>query len=296
MKKIRWLLEAAIIIILILPFAVMPVKVSRKAGESFGFLVFRLWKKRREIAIENIINAVQSGDLKISESPEMLARKCFGNLGISLAEIAMIYFGTAKEMVERVRIEGIEHYGKAKFRNKGILLITGHCGNWELLAVAFNLKVDKISVVARGQNNPYFNKLVEKIRTKYGNNVIYKKGAIKGILSELKENRTVGILIDQAVLTEEGVAIEFMGRRAWAMKTPALIARKTGCSVLPAFISRDEEGGFIITIKPEVSLSTLNDQGSALLEDVRVFSGFIEDYIRQHPSEWLWIHRRWKRA
>jgi KDO2-lipid IV(A) lauroyltransferase len=206
-------------------------------------------------------------------------------------------------------VRGVAHYMKAKSKDKGVIFITGHCGNWELMALAFGVKVDNVSVVARTQNNPYLNRLVENIRAKYGNNVIYKKGALKGILSELKKNRGIGILMDQAVLKDEGYKIDFLGRPAWTTKVPALMARKTDAAVIPIFINREGDK-HVINIYPEVALSTNEDADSgspksrktflggdkAIIEDTRRFSGFIEDYIKEHPTEWLWIHKRWKRA
>ncbi len=296
MKKIKWILEAAFIVIFLLPFAILPLKISQKAGESFGFLLFHLWKKRREIATENIRKTILTGALKISEPPEIIAKKCFGNLGISLSEVAKIYYGLGGSIIEKVKILGIENYKNSLAKNKGVLFFTGHCGNWELLSLAFGLKVSNISLVARAQNNPYLNQLIEKVRAKYGNRVIYKKGALKALLSELKGNKTVGILIDQAVLPEEGVIIDFMGMKAWTTKAPSLIARRTSSPVMPAFISRAIDGSHTINLYPEVELSKKESQQEALLEDTKNFSYYIEEYIRQHPAEWLWIHRRWKRA
>jgi KDO2-lipid IV(A) lauroyltransferase len=296
MKKIKWLFEAVFIVIFLLPLAILPLRISQKAGEYFGFLIFRLWKKRREVAIENIRKTILTESLQVSEPPEIIARRHFKNLGISLSEISKIYFGFGNGIIEKVRILGVENYKNSLAKNKGVLFFTGHCGNWELLSLAFGLKVSNISSVARVQNNPYLNQLIEKVRAKYGNRVIYKKGALKALLSELKDNKTVGILIDQAVLPEEGVIIDFMGMKAWTTKVPSLIARRTSSPVMPAFISRGIDGSHTINLYPEVALSKNENQEEALIEDTKTFSYYIEEYIRQHPAEWLWIHRRWKRA
>lgn len=296
MKKIKWLIEASFIVVFLLPFAILPLKISQKAGELLGFLLYRLWKKRRQVAIENIQKTILTGTLKISATPEDIARRCFENLGISLSEIAKIYFGTGKKIIRNTKILGIKNYKNALTKKKGVLFFTGHCGNWELLAIAFGVKVSNISIVARAQKNPYLNRLIERVRAKHGNRVIYKKGALRAILSELRHNMTVGILIDQAVLPEEGVTIDFMGRKAWTTKMPAIVARRTGCPILPAFIHRDKNGGHTINLYPEVALSKNENPDEALLEDLKNLSTHIEEYIRQRPSQWLWIHRRWKRA
>ena len=144
-------------------------------------------------------------------------------------------------------------------------------------------------------DNPFLNRIIEKTRRTYGNRIIYKKAALKNILQELRSNEAVGILMDQAVLAREGFIIDFLGRGAWTTKMPALIARKTGAVVLPAFIHRTEYG-HKIEIFPEVKLSYDDNKEEQLKKDTKKFSSYIEEYIQKYPAEWLWIHRRWKRV
>lgn len=295
MKKIKWLLEAGAVLVLAFPFAMLPMTLALKAGELLGFVFYVLWGSRRKIAIDNVEKAVGAGGLKIDVSPAQVVRKSFMNLGRSLAEIIKIYFGLGRGLIDSIEVVGFDNYLKAKERGKGILFITGHCGNWELTALGFGARVAPLAVIARAQNNPYLNRLVEKTRARYGNRIIYKQGALMAILSVLRNNGMVGVLMDQAVLPEEGYIIDFLGRGAWTMKIPAIIARKRGAAVLPAFIHR-EGNRYIGTLYPEVPLSQEKDEEKALIEDTKKFSSYIENYIREHPAEWLWIHRRWKRV
>ncbi len=295
MKKIKWLLEAGAVLVLAFPFAMLPMTLALKAGELLGFVFYVLWGSRRKIAIDNVEKAVEAGALKIDASPAQVVRKSFMNLGRSLAEIIKIYFGLGRRLIDSIEVVGFDNYLKAKERGKGILFITGHCGNWELTALGFGARVAPLAVIARAQNNPYLNRLVEKTRARYGNRIIYKQGALMAILSVLRNNGMVGVLMDQAVLPEEGYIIDFLGRGAWTMKIPAIIARKRGAAVLPAFIHR-EGNRYIGTLYPEVPLSQEKDEEKALIEDTKKFSSYIENYIREHPAEWLWIHRRWKRV
>ena len=295
MKKIKWLLEAGAVLVLAFPFAILPMTLALKAGELLGFVFYVLWGSRRKIAIDNVEKAVEAGGLKIDVSPSRVVRKSFMNLGRSLVEIIKIYFGFGRRLIDSIEVVGFDNYLRAKEKGKGILFITGHCGNWELTALGFGVRVAPLAVIARAQNNPYMNKLVEKTRARYGNRIIYKQGALMAILSVLRNNGMVGVLMDQAVLPEEGYIIDFLGRRAWTMKIPAIIARKRGAAVIPAFIHR-EGNRYIGTLYPEVPLSQEKDEEKALIEDTKKFSSYIENYIREHPAEWLWIHRRWKRT
>jgi len=295
MKRALWLLEAGLYFIFSTPLAILPYRLSIKAGEILGLLLFFAWGSRRKIAIENLKKTVESRALSISEPAEKVIRQNFKNLGRSLAEVIKIYYGLGKKLVDSVEVEGIENFNRAKAKGRGILFITGHCGNWELGAVVTSVKLSGVAGVVRPMNNPHINKFIEKTRQKYGNSVIYKKGALKGIIKRLKAGGSVGILMDQAVLAEEGYVIDFLGRGAWTTKAPALIARKTGAAVLPIFMHREGKD-HRMKIYPEVNLSDIADNEMAVLEDTKRFSGYIENYIKENPSEWLWIHRRWKRV
>jgi len=295
MKRALWVLEAACIIILAIPLAIMPTTVSLKTGKMLGIVLFYLWGSRRKTALNNLKEAVSSGGLKITETPDRIIQTLFQNLGKGFAEVIKIYFGLGRNIIESVTFEGIEHFQTARSKRKGVLFITGHCGNWELLAIASARKLSPVSVVARAMNNPYLNRVIEKARRTHGNRIIYKKAALKNILRALRSNEAIGILMDQAVLAREGFVIDFLGRGAWTTKMPALIARKTGAAVLPAFIHRTEYG-HIIRIFPEVQLLHEDDKEEQLKKDTKKFSSYVEEYIQQYPSEWLWIHRRWKRV
>src|SRR4030043_2371470 len=211
MKKAVWLMEAGLFIILSIPVAILPLRLSIKAGEILGLLVFYLWGSRRRIAIENLKHSISSNAITTAEPAEKVIRDNFKNLGKSFAEVIKIYYGFGKKIIDSVDIEGIENFNQAKSKGKGILSLTGHCGNWELMAIATSVRLGDAAIVARPINNPYVNKLIENVRQKYGNRVIYKQQALKPIIQALKNNDSVGILIDQAVIPDEGYVIDFLG-------------------------------------------------------------------------------------
>jgi Kdo2-lipid IVA lauroyltransferase/acyltransferase len=276
MNKLLRMLEAGIVIFLSLPLAVLPMRWSLKAGEILGLFVLYLWKSRRKIAIENLSKTIAAGQIKSHDPAEKIIRENFKNFGRSLIEVIKIYYGFGNPLIDSVIMEGVEHFQAAKSKNKGVIFITGHCGNWELMALTTGLKFSDVSIVARPIDNPYLNKFIEGVRRKYGNSIIYKKGALKPIMQALKKNHIVGILMDQAVLSSEGYVIDFLGRGAWTTKMPALLARKTGAAVLPAFIHRTDKRHKMI-IYPEIELSRSEDTEKAVKEDTVRFSGFIED-------------------
>jgi KDO2-lipid IV(A) lauroyltransferase len=294
MKRVLWLLQFLLILLVTLPIAVLPFRVSLKLGECLGGLLFFFWRSRRRIAIENVQGAVERKALAVSSPPHEIIRENFRNLGKSFAEVVKIYYGLGDRIIRSVEISGVEHYRRAREKGSGILVITGHCGNWELNALAVAKKLAGINIVARPIDNPYLNRLIERTREKYGSRVIYKKGALKRILSALRNKEIVAILMDQSVLSGEGVVAEFLGKKDYTMKTPAIIAMKTGVPVLPAFIKRTN-GGHVIEIGEPIELDTSEDTEQSTFQNTVSFSRKIEEYITKNPAEWLWIHRRWKR-
>lgn len=294
MKRIFWLVQFFFIVLVTLPLALLPYRLALRLGGLLGELLFYAWAGRRRIAVDNLKGAVSRGAVSLDHSPEFTIKQHFRNLGKSFIEIVKIYYGLGGRIFRNIEIRGLEHFTRALEKGSGIILITGHCGNWELNALACSARLTNINIVARKINNPFLNRLVEATRKTYGNKVIYKKGALKEILSALKRNEAVGILMDQSVIASEGIAADFLGKRDYIMKTPALIAMKTGCSVIPAFIRRTETG-HIIQAGKEIELDKSGDGERALINNTVAFSRCIEDFIRENPSEWLWIHRRWKR-
>lgn len=294
MKHVKWLLEFLLIVLLTLPLAILPYKIALKTGKSLGRLLCFSWRSRRNIALENLKDAVSRGSIETSSPPEEIVRRHFMHLGMSFAEVIKIFYGLGGRVLGNVEIKGVENFKKAHDKGIGVIFITGHCGNWELNATVFSTTLGKMNVVARPVDNPYLNRFLEWERKKYGNGIIYKKGALKKILTCLRNNEVVAVLMDQSVVESEGVAAEFLGKKDYIMKMPALIARKTGAPVLPGFIRR-VKGGHLIEIGEEIELDKSEDFETAVYNDTVNFSSYIEEYIRRSPMEWLWIHRRWKR-
>lgn len=296
LKETRWYLETAVFLVLSRAIAWLPGRFTGLAGKGIGRLFFLLVKERRLVAIRNIEESLPFLERQpgwVRRSADSLARETFENLGRSLVEDCKIYHGRGRHLIDAVQFHGMEHYHKAREKGKGLAFITAHCGNWDLLALSFGARVHELGVVARRQDNPHLNAVLERIRQAYGNEVIYKNTALRTMLASFKRQGIVGMLIDQAVGADEGVLVDFIGRPAWATKLPAYISRKSGTPMVPVFIHR--EGDIqVVTFHPELALSNSQEAEVAAAEDVASLNGFIERYVIAHPTEWYWIHKRWK--
>ena len=295
-----WIVQVAVLYGFTWLVSLLSEQAACKLGERLGLVMRLVLNSRRRIAEQNIQRSLeymraQPGWNCTIKDAEGIAREVFRNIGRSLVETCRLYHGRGSSLIDRIEVRGREHYDAARVKGKGLIFLTGHCGNWELLALAYaRLFNVSITVVARRQNNPYLNRMVERMRMRYDNRVIYKDNALKNMMAVIRQNGTVGLLVDQAVLPEEGRLINFLGHPAWASKAPVLLARKTGVPIVPAFIHYEGDH-HVIELFPEIEFKGgAGDHG--LTDDVQCYSHAIEHFIVAHPADWYWVHRRWKRA
>jgi len=272
----------------------IPLRLTAAAGKTLGIVLMHLLARERRRAVKNITDSMPSlkksdGWQRCGGTPEKIARAAFANLGIACIELIKLYFGRGEQIIDSVTFEGIENYRQAHAHGKGVILISGHCGNWELMGITVCRHLDPLSVVAKQQSNSLFNGVIEKLRNRYGSSVIYSKGAAKKIFFALRKEGIVGIIIDQVVAPSEGEIVEFLGRRAWMTNAPPAIAEKTGSPIVPFFIHR-ENGGHKVTIAPPIYSGDFASAGDV----THKLNASIEEYICNHPDEWLWMYNRWK--
>jgi KDO2-lipid IV(A) lauroyltransferase len=190
---------------------------------------------------------------------------------------------------EWIRYEGLEHFLEAKKDGRGILFATAHFGNWELSAFAHALMTEPMHIMIRPLDNPGIDRLVEDRRQLSGNHLIVKWDGARAVLRALHQNEAVGVLIDQNTSLQEGVFVDFFGTPACANIAFAKIAARTGAAVIPGFaIWSESEGKYVLKFHPPLEIS--GDPA----EDTRRLHAVLERVVREHPGQWLWIHRRWK--
>jgi KDO2-lipid IV(A) lauroyltransferase len=295
---IRWFAAYASLMTVMIPFALLPPKVSAALGEKLGTLLYHLLGKWRKKGIQTVTAMLpymqaQPSWNSLENSPDSIIRTVFSNIGILIAELSRLYFGTGGFLLENVEFRGLENYAHAHNKGRGIIGITAHCGNWELMALALGLRTSPIAVVARTMKKDYFSRVLEKLRTRHGNRVIYRDNGVKEMLLFLKRGGLIGILPDQKVLPPHGILVDFLGRRCWTTVMPAKLSLKTGSPLLPFFIHR-ENGRNIVTIQPELELLTIGSDEERILDGTIKVNQAIENHILQHPTQWNWLYRRWK--
>ncbi len=300
MNKTIWAIQAVVFYLFTLLVAALPRCQSGRIGKNIGTFLFNILHSRRAIAIDNISQALPfmkrhplwTGEF---ETARDIALATFINLGISIIEVCRLYHGKGDILIDSIDVTGGENLRSAREKHKGLIFVGGHCGNWELMSLSFKKLFDEnVWAIVRQQNNPFLNTIVDKMRMSYGNKVIYNKAALRPILGVIKKDGAIGMLADQAVFEDNGASIDFLGRKAWANKAPAIIAHKTGVPLVPVFIHRAGDH-HVLTIHPEYTLcGDRSDEG--VRQDIQALARYLEDFVCAHPADWYWVHRRWKRA
>lgn len=220
---------------------------------------------------------------------EAIVDEVFGSIARLLYAFARFPQINRENISDWIRYEGLEHYLEAKRSGRGILIATAHLGNWELSAFAHALMTEPMYVMIRPLDNPAIDRLVEERRQLSGNQLISKREAARAVLRALHANQAVGILIDQNTSLDEGVFVDFFGIPACANTGFAKLAAHTGAPAIPGFaVWSDKERRYVLRFYPPVPMT--GDPA----EDTQRLHAKLEEVIREHPGQWLWIHRRWK--
>ena len=261
-------------------------------GAGAGAAAFSLAGRLRKVGLRNLSLAFP--EKSIEDRTRILA-ELFRNLGWLLAEFCQMPRYTQANTRKFVRYEGLEHYLAAKAKGKGVLIVTGHLGAWELSSFYHSLMDHPMSMVIRRLDNPLVDRLVNRIRCLHGNRVLHKDDFARGLLGAMRNGDTVGILMDTNMTPPQGVFVPFFGQLACTASGLARVALKTGAAVLPGFMLWEEgESKYVLHFGPEIELSATGDDEKDALENTARFTAVIEEYVRRYPTQWLWVHRRWK--
>ncbi len=270
----------------------LPYPLVSSGGRLFGGLVFRLAGGERRKTLESLATAFP--DRGETERARM-AQAAWKNLGRNLFEVAhWTGWGRERILAQVVRAEGLENIDQALARGRGIFIVTGHLGNWELLGGYLGGRY-KGSAVARKLYDPRFDELINRFRVeKMGASAMIKRGtALRGILEALRDNQLILVLCDQDT-GRDGVFVPFFGRPAWTQSGYVRVAQKTGAALVPGFLVRGADGRFELHIEKEIKAPRNGDKEKDAVEATRRVTEVMEKYVRAYPDQWMWMHQRWK--
>ncbi len=270
----------------------MPRGVARLLAGFIAFAVYWCFGRLRRVGVRNLELAFPELS---SKTRKKILRRVYVHLGWQLVEFCRMNRYTPENTRNWMRTEGLEHYLNAQARSKGVLIITGHLGAWELSSFYHSLMGHPMGMVIRRLDNRRLDKYVNGIRCMHGNNVVHKDDFGRGLLTAMRAGGTVGILMDTNMTPPQGEFVRFFGIEACTGTGLAHIARKTGAAVLPGFMLWEpDERRYVLRFGPEVEIPRSENVAADILEGTQHCTSALESWIRRYPDQWLWIHRRWK--
>lgn len=269
-------------------FRVLPMGVAQKLGAALGWLAYLLAARYRRVALRNLQRAFPDWT---PAQVRATARRVFRNFGVGLAEFFKAPSLTREQIEQRLTVVGLEHLDAAFREGKGVLLITGHFGNWELMARYLCMRGYPIAVIARDADDKGTTELITTLRERSGYKVFPRGSAARAVLKALRANEAVGILPDQ---NAGDVFVEFFGQKAGSVAGPAVFHLRTGAPLVPLFNVRLPGDFHRVEILPPMRFEPTGDAQADYQRVMQALHDVLESYVRRYPDQWLWLHDRWK--
>lgn len=268
---------------------VLPVSWSAALGSGIGSFLGNVLRLRRVEVEETLARALPE---LTPEERRRVRATMYRNLGRNLGEGVSLAFGRGEVLLDRTRFVDEERLREAHERGKGVLILTAHTGNWELAAARVASLGYPFTIIAKEFRGSLANEYVSRMRERYGIRVLPARRAYRTCLKALRNNEVIGFMLDQNMTREEGVFVDFFGRPACTSPGLAYLAAQSGAPVVPAF-ARRVEGGLEMCVQPVLDPPP-NRSPEEIREATRVYTAEVEKFVRAHPDQWIWIHRRWR--
>jgi KDO2-lipid IV(A) lauroyltransferase len=269
----------------------LPLKSAQRLGALLGGLAYYVSSARRRIALENLEHAFPE---KSERERVRIAKGAFRNFGIAFVEL--LWFPNLTDPIIRqlVRVQNPQVMTEGHKKGKGMIMLAGHFGNWELtaLAVAHQLNMS-VTIIVQTQSNKLVDAVINRHRCLFGNRVVAMGASVREIVRTLQNRGIIAIAPDQSG-PMEGVFVEFFGRKVATHQGPAVFALRSGAPLQMGFMIRQPDGTYEVVLH-EIDTT---DLGGAMEDNIqeltRRHTALLEEYIRKYPDHWLWMHRRWK--
>ncbi len=261
-------------------------------GDILGSLFFLVSKRYRTTALSNLTAAF--GSEKKPGEIERLAKDVFKHFARESLQFFRLIWMTRDEIDRLVEVDGLENLDAALAKGRGCIAVTAHYGNWELLARKLVVLGYPVNVIARDSDDPGMTSIATRIRESAGYRVFDKDRPIIGAFRRLKNNEILGMLPDQNDL--QGIPVKFFNRQAATAIGPAFLSIRSGAPIVPLFARRLQDGRYKVVIYPEINFVPSGDQEEDIKTLTSLLTAAIEQEVRSNPSQWLWLHDRWKYA
>jgi len=275
--------------------AVALAQSDRAAPSLAARWLYRLLPLRRKVVLDNLRRVYDTAD---DDEIERLAQAHYGHLGRLLWEFLWFPWLSPARRIAMARVENLDALLAAHAQGKGVLILTGHFGNFEVATAAglaqFPQAHGRFHFVRRPLQPEWFDRLVTRRFRKAGFGVLPKRGGLEAILDRLGAGDLIVFPFDQHAGRKEGVLVEFFGHPAGTFRSLAVIALTTGAPVVPASSWRDSDGQHVLRFESPIAPVEHADTNEAIRLNTRAYNRALERMIVRRPEQWWWVHRRWK--
>lgn len=289
-----WLSALLRVVLFVVGFLVtlLPRRLELAVGPVFGRFLLTIGPRRRDVAAENLRRCLPR--LSPAER-EKLLRQNYEHYGVLALEILHLFSplpGHYRRYAQRTsRLEGFENWKKANDLGRGVLFVSSHLGNWELMVAAGALAGMPLTMVTKYNKPEWLHKKIEASRLSVGVRGAYEPRPLPLIMRALRNKESVGFVMDQYAGPPIGIPVQFFGVKVGTLAAVGTLANRTGAAIIPVKTFRDEQGIVHVCMEPMIDVSEFaadEEKTTALL------AGKVEDWVRQYPNQWLWVHRRFK--
>ena len=289
--KLSHLAEYAGLRLLMLLTTRLSPSLASWVGHKLGDLAFHVIGTRKKLVMKHLDRVF--GDSGDAAAARATARSVYRQLGRTAVEHARVLAGRTTDLRDRLTISGEEHVVQARSNGRGVILITGHFGYWELLGATVASLGHPITVVAKDLHNPAVDRLVRAGRERLGMRVTNMDSAPAVVLRALRRNECVGLLADQDA-GPGGVFVEFLGLPASTYQGPAVFALRTGAPIVPCFIVRSGPERHRVRFETPIEAVPSGDETADIAKITQAYTDVLARYVMDYPDHWFWVHRRWK--
>lgn len=234
------------------------------------------------------------GKTKSQKQLKQIALNVFENIGKNAVDVARFAKLSSSKIDRLIDVKGLEHFHSAYENGKGVIALTGHIGNFELLAAYLSLKGYKFSVIGRDVYDSRLNKLLIRNRESVGLENISSSEDVRKAIKVLRNGRVLGVVADQDSTRVKGIFVNFFGRAARTPVGPAWLHLRLGSPIVPMTILRNRNEKYKILVKPALEFQPRGDENKDIEELTQKYTEILEQIIREYPSQWVWMHKRWK--
>jgi KDO2-lipid IV(A) lauroyltransferase len=288
-KKYKNLYEYFLFKVAIKTLSLLPFELAFYLSAKLGVFVGMILGIRKKVAHSQLRKSFPT--MSEQEIKKILIRM-YENIGYQSIEF---FLGDKKNLLKKITPKGFQYLIEAYKKNKGVIVVSGHFGNWEMAGEFIASKGIRIGAIVKRQRNPYVNEYIEKRRKDSKIHLIYKKRSFRGIVKELKNGAAIAFLSDQSA-NRQGIQLNFLGRKASVNIGAAKLALKFSVPIVFCYSLREPDNSLSLHFHKPIFIEELDENQKNIKYITQTLNNEIENVVKEHPENWFWVHKRWKNA